>query len=32
MGFNAGYNDVDGDMSNCVIREVNSNGYHSAHL
>lgn len=31
MGFNAGYNDVDGDMSNCVIREVNSNGYHSAH-
>lgn len=31
MGFNAGYNDVDGDHYNCVIREINSNGYHSAH-
>lgn len=31
MGFNAGYNDVDGDHFNCVIREINSNGNFSAH-
>ena len=31
MGFNAGYNDVDGKIHNCVIREINANGYHAAH-
>lgn len=31
MGYDAGYQDVDGDITNCVIREVNSNGSFSAH-